>query len=244
MEINQTAWGNWRADRKIIRYDGTSSTVNMWWRFFMFLSLASETSHDLILGMAITPLLSFNAASSLVSHEYHPMPDELTQPTFLECGRKRQHFGGVIRSPQTPKFAERLPQLCWARLRQALRKPFHQLHRFPSKMIQNVCVMIHHRSPRVPPEGPKATPPSIEAWLRSPFWGLIQLLSHEKLPRDWLEVVDQHIWIWCCPLDLGLITQFSDHASFRPKKHYNPAPAICISTVWSPLQTIITIINH
>ena len=126
----------------------------MWWRFFMFLSLASETSHDLILGMAITPLLSFNAASSLVSHEYHPMPDELTQPTFLESmWKKKTTLWWCYWSPRTPKFAQRLPQLCWARLRQALRKPFHQLHRFPSKMIQNVCVMIHYRSPRVPPEG-------------------------------------------------------------------------------------------
>jgi hypothetical protein len=62
----------------------------MWWRFFMFLSLGSETSLDLILGMAITPLLSFNAASSLVSHQYHPMPDELTQPTFLESMWKKK----------------------------------------------------------------------------------------------------------------------------------------------------------
>ena len=126
-----------------------------------------------------------------------------SQPSWKACGRKRQHFGGVIRSPQTPKFAQRLPQLCWARLRQALRKPFHQLHRFPSKMIQNVCVMIHYRSPRVPPEGHS----TIINWglieePLSPFWGLIKLLSsHEKLPpTDWLEVVDQHIWIWCCSL--------------------------------------------
>ena len=243
MEINQTAWGNWRADRKIIRYDGTSSTVNMWWRFFMFLSLASETSYDLILGMAITPLLSFNAASSLVSHEYHPMPDELT-PSWKACGRRKTTLWWCYSVPSNPQIRTTSASFLLGAAAPGSSEAF-QLHRFPSKMIQNVCVMIHHRSPRVPPEGPKATPPpSVEAWLRSPFWELIQLLSHEKLPRDWLEVVDQHIWIWCCPLGLGLITQFSDHASFRPKKHYNPAPAICISTVWSPLQTIITIINH